>query len=270
MVAFTYHQQAITDRTRFLAVGIAMKFRCIPFLFLLFFSLTGNAQTSSFHLLTENFPPLNMTNNGTSYARNDRVSGFATDIMRKLFAATGYEVDFTLMSDWDEAYNSAKGTSGFGIYSTFRTPERENSFQWVGPLYEEDWVILAPQDSEVTINSLDDLRQFQVGSYEFDAITDHLIESSIDVVPAKSDAINVVKLKLGQIKLWASSSLTGPYTASNFNIPVKPIHTFSESSLWLAMHKDTDPAIVRQLNSELKRMHQSGEIQQMINSYNHL
>ncbi|WP_419831533.1 hypothetical protein [Endozoicomonas atrinae] len=96
------------------------------------------------------------------------------------------------------------------------------------------------------------------------------MENKIGVVPAKSDAVNVVKLKLGKIELWASSSLTGPYTASNFNIPVKPIHTFSESSLWLAMHKDTDPAVVSQLNNELKRMHQSGEIQQMINSYNHL
>ena len=126
-------------------------------------------------------------------------------------------------------------------------------FQWVGPLYEEDWVILAPQDSEVTINSLEDLKQFQVGSYEYDAITDHLMENKIGVVPAKSDAVNVVKLKLGKIELWASSSLTGPYTASNFNMPVKPIHTFSESSLWLAMHKDTDPTVVSQLNNELKK-----------------
>ncbi len=34
-----------------------MKFRRIPFLFLLLFSLTGNAQTTSFHLVTENSPP---------------------------------------------------------------------------------------------------------------------------------------------------------------------------------------------------------------------
>ncbi|WP_020583887.1 substrate-binding periplasmic protein [Endozoicomonas elysicola] len=245
-----------------------MMFRRIPFLFLLFFSLTSNAQTTSFHLVTENFPPLNMTNNGTSYARNDRVSGFATDIMRKLFETSGYEVDFTLMSDWDEAYNSAKDTSGYGVYSTFRTPEREDSFQWVGPLYEEDWVILAPEGSDVTISSLDELKNYQVGSYEFDAITDHLKNNQINVVPAKSDSINVVKLKLGQIELWASSSLTGPYTAANFNIPVKPIHTFSESGLWLAMHKDTDHTIISTLNEKLQSMHQSGEIQQMIESYN--
>lgn len=110
-----------------------MKCRRIQFLFLLFFSFSNISQAVSFHLVTENFPPLNMTNNGTSYARNDRVSGFTTDIMRKLFETAGHEVNFTLMSDWDEAYNSAKDTSGYGVYSTFRTPERENNFQWVGP-----------------------------------------------------------------------------------------------------------------------------------------
>ncbi|MFK0573672.1 substrate-binding periplasmic protein [Endozoicomonas sp.] len=245
-----------------------MKFRRIPFFFLLFCSLTSNAQTTSFQLLTENFPPLNMTNNGTSYARNDRVSGFATDIMRKLFETTGYEAAFTLMSNWDKAYNSAKDTSGYGVYSTFRTSEREDEFQWVGPLYEEDWVLLAPEDSDLTINSLDELKNYQVGSYEFDAITDHLRDNQIEVIPAKSDSVNVVKLKPGKIDLWASSSLTGPYTAANFNIPVKPIHTFNESGLWLAMHKDTDPTIISALNAELQNMHQSGEIQKMIDSYN--
>lgn len=93
-------------------------------------------------------------------------------------------------------------------------------------------------------------------------------DNQIELVPAKSDSVNVVKLKLGKIELWASSSLTGPYTASNFNIPVKPIHTFSKSGLWLAMHKDTDPTIVSVLNTELQNMHQSGEIQKMIDSYN--
>lgn len=120
--------------------------------------------------------------------------------MKKLFETSGYEVDFTLMSDWDEAYNSAKDTSGYGGYSTFRTPEREDSFQWVGPLYEEDWVSLAPEDSDVAINSLDDLKNYQAGSYELDAIT--------------------------------------------------------------------DPTMISTLNAKLQNMHQSGEIQQMIEIYN--
>ncbi|WP_067522092.1 substrate-binding periplasmic protein [Endozoicomonas ascidiicola] len=245
-----------------------MKFRRIPCLSLLLLALTAQAQANNFHLVTESFPPLNMTNNGTSFARNDRVSGFATDIMRKLFESSGYTTEFTLMSDWDKAFNSAKDKPAYGVYSAFRTPEREEHFQWVGPLYHEDWVILALADSDISVSSLADLKNFKVGSYEYDGISDYLIEQQVNMEQAKSDALNVVKLKLGKIQLWASSSLTGPYVASNFRVPVKSVFKINESSLWLAMYKDTDPAVVEKLNNQLKLMHESGEIQQLIASYN--
>ncbi len=244
-----------------------MNFRSISCFLLLFLSLLGHAKNTDFHLVTENFPPLNMTNNGTAYARNDRVSGFATDIIRHLFDRTGFAVSFTLMSSWDEAFGSAKDTDGYGVYSTFRTPDREDEFHWVGPLYDEHWIILAPESSDVNIDSLEDLKTYKVGSYTADALTELLRENKVNVLPAASDAVNVIKLKAGLIELWASSSLTGPYTAANFNVPIKHVHTFKETSLWLAMNKNTDPAVVDKLNQGLKIMHQSGEIQRMIDSY---
>ena len=245
-----------------------MSLRNFSCLALLFLSLTSFAKEASFHLVTENFPPLNMPSNGSSHARNARVSGFATDIVRQLFKQNGYNAKFTLMSSWNKAFNRAKDNSGYGIYSTFRTPQREDKFQWVGPLYEEEWVILAPKSSNLSIESLEDLKAYTVGSYESDAISDYLREHQITIKTAKSDAVNVVKLKLGKIDLWASSSLTGPYVASNFNIPIKQLYKFNVSSLWLAMHKSTDPAVIAKLNQDLKEMHRKGEVQRLIDSYN--
>ncbi|KEQ17002.1 substrate-binding periplasmic protein [Endozoicomonas numazuensis] len=230
--------------------------------------LSQSIVAADFHLVTENFPPLNMTSNGTSYARNDRVSGFATDIMRSLFKENGYNVRFTLMSDWDKAYDTAINEMSTGVYSTFRTPERESQFKWVGPLYEEDWVLLASADNEIKIETLKELHNYKVGSFVFDGITDYLVEQGITIEPAQNDAVNVVRLKLGQIQFWASSSLTAPYVAANFKVPVTPVHTFNKSNLWLAMNKDTDQKVIDQLNKTLEKMHQSGEIQTMIDSYN--
>ncbi|WP_062269103.1 substrate-binding periplasmic protein [Endozoicomonas arenosclerae] len=230
--------------------------------------LSQSISAADFHLVTENFPPLNMTSNGTSYARNDRVSGFATDIMRNLFKENGYKVRFTLMSDWDKAYNTAVNETSTGVYSTFRTPEREEHFKWVGPLYEEDWVLLSTSDQEIQIDTLAELHNYKVGSFVFDGITDYLVEQGVKIEPAKNDAVNVVRLKLGEIQFWASSSLTAPYVAANFKVPVKPVHTFNRSSLWLAMNKDTDQKVIDQLNKTLEKMRASGEIQNMIESYN--
>ncbi|MGI9283123.1 MAG: hypothetical protein ACR2PX_26295 [Endozoicomonas sp.] len=51
-------------------------------------------------------------------------------------------------------------------------------------------------------------------------------------------------------------------------MPVKPVHTFNRSSLWLAMNKDTDQKVIDQLNTTLEKMRESGEIQAMIDNYN--
>lgn len=236
-------------------------------LFLVFLLSTGTVQAETFQLMTENFPPLNMSSNGASYARNDRVSGFATDIIRRLFEKTGHEVKFTLVSQWDEAYGTALNKKGYGVYSTLRSRERESQFLWVGPLYHEDWVLFTSADRSVSISDLNKAKAFRVGSYVFDGITDHLVQNGIQIIPARNDAVNAIKLKSNAIDLWASSSLTGPYVAANFNIPVKPVLTFNRSNLWLAMNIDTPSKIIDELNKALKQMHDSGEVQTMINVY---
>ncbi|MRI31843.1 amino acid ABC transporter substrate-binding protein [Endozoicomonas sp. OPT23] len=229
--------------------------------------LSGITLAADFKLYTENFPPLNMTSNGSAYARNDRVSGFATDIVRELFSKTDLSVSY-ILKDWDSAYGDAQSTSETGVYSTFRTPEREDKFKWVGPLYNEDWVILARADTDVKVDTLKGLHNYKVGSHESDVVTDFLVEQGISIKPAKNDAVNVIRLKTGDIQLWAASSLTAPYIAANFKVPVKTVHTFNSSGLWLAMNKETDSEVIEQLNRTLQEMHKSGTVQKMIDSYN--
>ncbi len=229
--------------------------------------LSSAVTATEFHLVTENFPPLNMTNNGASYARNDRVSGFATDILRSLFKAHDINTRYTLMLDWDDAYSHAFNNTATGVYSTFRTPERENMFKWVGPLYEEEWLLLTMNNKDIEINSLNEVHKYKIGGHESDGITDYLIEQDIKVKTAQNDSVNVIRLQVGDIELWAASSLTAPYVAANFKVPVKEVFLFNKGTLWLAMHKDTDQEMIDKLNQTLREMHESGEIKEMIQQY---
>ncbi len=237
------------------------------YLLLIVLFLSENLHAETFHLLTENFPPHNMSINSAGYARNDRVSGLATDIIRKLFDNTGHNAQFTLDSDWEKSYNRALGRKGYGLYSVRRSPQRENQFLWVGPLFHEDWVLLAPTISKFRIHSLDQARRYRIGAYVFDGITDHLIEKSVDILPANSHAINAANMKNNTIDLWATSSLVGPYVAEHFRIPVKKVLTLKKNSLWLAMNIDTPPHIIAELNASLKKMHRSGEVQAILDGY---
>ncbi|CAM3567039.1 substrate-binding periplasmic protein [Parendozoicomonas haliclonae] len=229
-------------------------------------SATASA-TQEFTLLTESFAPLQMSLTGKSVAKNDGVSGLATDIIRQLFKNIGYTAEYHLKSSWDDAFNTAAATPGYGVYSTFRSAEREDMFKWVGPVYYEDWVLLARLDDEIKLNNILEAKKYSVGSFTFDAITDHLVELGITPKRASNDAVNIARLRNGSIDLWASSSLTGPYIASNFRYQVKPVMTFSSGEFWLAMHKSTDDAVIDTMNQELKNMYERGDVDKILAEY---
>ena len=229
--------------------------------------LSNSVAADDFKMLTESFPPLNMSTNGKMIAKNKGVTGLATDIIRKLLDNTGHTASYEMMSSWNTALELAAGQEGYALYSAFRTPERENRFKWVGLLYSEDWVLLAREGQTENITSLNDVKDRPIGSFEYDAITDYLHEQGFKPNLAKTDAVNIAKMKRGTIELWATSSLTGPYMASNFRFPVKRVLTFSQGELWLAMNKSVDDSVIEQLNAELQGMHDRGEVEEILARY---
>ena len=227
----------------------------------------SSAVAEQFTFMTESFPPLNMSNSGKSVARNSHVTGLATDIIRKLLENTGNTAKFRMERNWDDAFNSALENNSYGVYSAFRTEEREDLFKWVGPLYNEDWVILAKEGHNIPLNDLSDIKNYSVGSFKKDEITNFLTKQGIDPKPATNDAVNVARLKNGSIEFWASSSLTGPYVASSFHLPVKKVLTFSKNQLWLAMNKNTDDNMIAAMNTALKVMHEQCEVATVLAQY---
>ncbi|WP_211825181.1 substrate-binding periplasmic protein [Kistimonas asteriae] len=230
------------------------------------FFISG-VQAAQYHLVTENFPPLNMTNNGSEYARNQRVTGIATDIVRTLFDTMNLEYRVTLYPQWDRAFNQALDDENVGIYSTFRTPEREERFRWVGPLFDEEWIILAPADSDVSLESIHDLKNYRVGGYEADAISDYLKEKGVPLVTTRGDVLNAMNMRLGKIDLWATSSLSGPFIAERYNMDVKRLLTFNTSQLWLAMNKNANPELIKALNTELGSLKKNGQLKTILSQY---
>ncbi|MCX4025905.1 ABC transporter substrate-binding protein [Endozoicomonas sp. SM1973] len=245
-----------------------MKFdRCIAVLFAIV-ALTSNISSAqSIHLVTEPFPPLNMTITDSTYGRNQKVTGFATEIVREVFNRTSSDLEITLYASWDRGFNKALTKQNYGIYSTFRTPERESKFKWVGPLFMEDWIILANPESNIKISKLEDLNKYRVGSFESDPISDYLKDKGVKIETAENDVVNATKLKLKKIDLWATSSLSGPYIAKRHQLNLTNVYTFNSNGLWLAMNKNTDDQTIQQLNASLKQMQNRGEVKKIISQY---
>src|SRR5690606_21626075 len=124
-------------------------------------------------LLTENFPPFNMAADLKNYATEEGVQGINADIVRELFKRAKLDYSLTLRFPWDRIYKQVLEQPNQGLFSTTYTPEREPLFKWVGPLASTGWVLLAPPGSPLRLRSLEQARQYRVGAYKNDAVSQH-------------------------------------------------------------------------------------------------
>ncbi|MDM8348305.1 ABC transporter substrate-binding protein [Pseudomonas sp. sp1636] len=219
-------------------------------------------------LLTENFPPYNMSINGKNFAQEDNIDGIAVDIIREMFKRSAIKYNMTLRFPWERIYKLALEKPGYGVFVTARLPEREALFKWVGPIGPDDWVLLGKSDSPITLNSLEDAKQYKVGAYKGDAIAEYLVEKGLEPITALRDQLNAQKLVAGKIDLWATGDPAGRYLAKQEGVSgLKTILRFDSAELYLALNKDVPDEVVQKLQAELDRMRSEGFVDDILDSY---
>ncbi|SNS35588.1 amino acid ABC transporter substrate-binding protein, PAAT family [Pseudomonas segetis] len=219
-------------------------------------------------LLTENFPPYNMAINGKNFAQEDNLDGIAVDIVREMFKRAGIQYNLTLRFPWDRIYKLALEKPNYGVFVTARLPEREELFKWVGPIGPDDWVLLGRSDSNISLNNLEDAKQYKVGAYKGDAIAEHLQQQGLTPITALRDQLNATKLVSGQIDLWATGDPAGRYLAKQEGISgLKTILRFDTAELYLALNKEVPDEVVQKLQAELDKMRKEGFVDDTLNSY---
>ncbi|MNQ62847.1 Bacterial extracellular solute-binding protein, family 3 [compost metagenome] len=219
-------------------------------------------------LLTENFPPYNMASNGKNFAQEDNLDGIAVDILREMFKRAGIDYSMTLRFPWERIYKLALEKPGYGVFVTARLPEREALFKWVGPIGPDDWVLLGRGDSNISLTSLEQAKQYKVGAYKGDAIAEHLVEQGLQPLTVLRDQQNARKLMAGQIDLWATGDPAGRYLAKQEGVSgLKTILRFDSAELYLALNKDVPDEVVQKLQAELERMRSEGFVDDILSRY---
>ncbi|MFK0086078.1 substrate-binding periplasmic protein [Pseudomonas sp. NPDC090755] len=219
-------------------------------------------------LLTENFPPYNMAINGKSFARDDGINGIAADLVREMFKRAGVPYSMTLRFPWQRIYEQALQTPGYGVFVMARQPEREKLFKWVGPLGPDDWILLAPEDSPITLTSLQDARHYRIGAYKGDAIAEYLAKQGLNPVLVLRDRDNAKKLMSGEIDLWASGDPAGRYLARQVGVSkLKTVLRFQGAELYLALNRQVPDEVVAQLQRALDQMRAEGFVEAVFARY---
>ncbi|WP_236744465.1 hypothetical protein [Marinobacter similis] len=94
------------------------------------------------YIFTENYPPYNASASGKGFAHGEEdITGICSDMVKAMLARVDY--DYVMkMRAWSYAYDWVQDRENHGLFCTARTDEREDLFQWVGPLASIKWTCL--------------------------------------------------------------------------------------------------------------------------------
>lgn len=122
---------------------------------------------------TEEWIPFNYANQA------NEVDGFTTAIVKRISQNLETKVVIELQP-WSRALQSARRSSNAGIYSIYRTPEREKLFKWVGPIYKVETVLWGLKERNLSIRSLEDAKKYTIAAQADSAYVTDLENKGFD------------------------------------------------------------------------------------------
>lgn len=213
------------------------------------------------NLYTENYGTFNYSLEGAAFEHDiEDIGGTATEIVEKMFNEAG--IDFKLrLRTWSVSYERAVERPNYGVFSTGRTESREELFEWIGPVGQYSWILLAKEGHNLNIDSLSDLRGLRIGGYEGDAATTFLQEQGYEVSTLPNESLNAQRLANDLIDVWITSDINGYKVAEESGYPdVEEAFRIRTVDLYLAMNPETDPRVINALHEAYDDLIASGEI----------
>lgn len=231
-------------------------YKALVLLCVLFGELQPAFSSDQVHIFTENYPPYNM------FAADDKtIIGKSTAIVRQIFKDA--KVDYTLtLAPWARSLKSAEIDQYSAVFSTARTPDREQKFHWIGPLIINKWVFMGRKKDGIILDSMADIKPFLLGTYRSDISFKFLSDKGFKVQVTSLDAQNPLKLSRGRIDLWSTGILLGPYLAKLEKVAGLEVikksngqpFVFIEVGMYLALNKNMPVEIVTPLTRAFENM----------------
>lgn len=212
-------------------------------------------------LLTEEAPPM-------SFLREGEPSGLSVEVVRALLARTGDSGHIELMP-WTRALHLAQQQEDIALFSTVRTPERENRFQWVGPLVVGTTSFYSLKARKLVI---DNLQQAAASGplalpkqwYTFESLS---AKGFTNLYGVSSSKQMMTMLKHGRVNLIATEDLT--LAGELATVELKPqdvtAHVpFMRSAYYIAFSPQTSVVRVVRWQRALQQMHEDGSLEAIL------
>ncbi len=218
-------------------------FCLLPFLVLLPLSAlatqqepSGFAAARNVKVYTEDFAPFN-------YITPDGLSGAGAEIVRAMAVLVGHPLRFEVLP-WKRALHIVKSEPNTALFSTVRTPERENEFKWVGPIFITRGWLYQMANRNLDVTGLADARTVKsIGVQAGGAAERSLREMGFDNLESLYVPGNALRmLAEGRIDLWEASDIVMNFQREMLGLEkaaVVPTVELGEYEMYLAFSKNT-------------------------------
>ncbi|SEG41389.1 substrate-binding periplasmic protein [Billgrantia desiderata] len=238
-----------------------------PTLLLALFPLPAAAELEALTFITEEYPPYN-------YRQNERLEGISIELLERIFAETGSTMsrEDVRYYPWARGYETVLSEPNTVLFSTTRTEQREQLFQWVGPIATDRVSLLARRDSGIQLNDIEDViaGDYRIAVIREDIGAQRLQEAEVpeaQIHAAMSGASALRMLERGRVDLWAYGEDVAFWLMNEEGMPTTdytPALTISESDLYYALHRDTDPDLIERMQAALDRLRERGVVGEIL------
>jgi polar amino acid transport system substrate-binding protein len=228
----------------------------------------ASADLAGLQVMTEEYPPYN-------YQEGGELLGLSVEIMEEIFnrTASGYSRSDIALLPWARGYNLTLQRSGHALFSTTRTPDREDLFKWVGPFVPTVVGLIAKKSRNLNIETVQDLGgladwggqgRCRAAPLQARGVPDDRIEAVL------SNDQNFRKLIAGRVDAISYETRVTRWALQTRDVALDEYETVYEldrGELYLALHHQTPDDLVDLLQSVFDTMVDDGTHAQILERY---
>ncbi len=216
---------------------------------------TGTVNASSLESLiyyTEEYPPFN-------YRENGKIKGIAVDLLREAAALSGNTIpdNNIILLPWSRSYRSALLKENSGLFSTTRTPHREDLFQWVGPIDVTQVAVMARKSSGIVINEPLDIGKYRIGVMRDDIGEQMLFSLGVpreSIQEASDISILIEQLYKNRVDLIVYDERAADWLVDRAGYSkdsFESVYEMQQREIYYAFNKSVDEKLIKQLQKGL-------------------
>jgi ABC-type amino acid transport substrate-binding protein len=217
-----------------------------------------------YKVYTENLIPFN-------YKENDTLKGLSVELIEELFRRVNEPLSIQVYP-WARAYKSALTSKKTVLFSTARSGDREELFNWVGPLFCDTSYFYQKSDNPIKISSWNDAKDVDNilvvrGFPEMYVLKEAGFEN-IEETNSQQSSMNMVMQN--RAELFVIGSSVAKEIAGDIGIQyedIKKTVSVLEMNLYIALSKDIPEEVVLEWQQVLDEIKSDGTYDSIANKY---